>query len=126
MSSILCDRRQHGQRPVPAGPAGPGRAGLRRRHETVCRVTERARPPLGWYVAFAVAAAWTGIFFVLIGYLIVTGIGVWGNNMPVRWAFAITNFVFWIGIGHAGTLISAILFCSGRSGGRASTASPRR
>ncbi len=47
---------------------------------------------------------------LLIGYLIATGVGVWGNNSPVFWAFDITNFVFWIGIGHAGTLISAILF----------------
>ena len=43
-------------------------------------------------------------------YLVSTGIGVWGNNQPVGWAWDITNFVFWIGIGHAGTLISAILF----------------
>lgn len=43
-------------------------------------------------------------------YLISTGVGVWGSNIPVGWAFDITNFVFWIGIGHAGTLISAILF----------------
>ena len=50
------------------------------------------------------------MLFGLIGYLITTGIGVWGNNSPVFWAFDITNFVFWIGIGHAGTLISAILF----------------
>jgi molybdopterin-containing oxidoreductase family membrane subunit len=46
----------------------------------------------------------------LIGYTVYTGIGVWGNNSPVFWAFGIVNFVFWIGIGHAGTLISAILF----------------
>ncbi len=46
----------------------------------------------------------------MLTYLVVTGIGVWGNNEPVGWAFEITNFVFWIGIGHAGTLISAILF----------------
>ena len=45
-----------------------------------------------------------------IGYLISTGVGVWGLNHPVGWAWDITNFVFWIGIGHAGTLISAILF----------------
>ena len=43
-------------------------------------------------------------------YLIATGIGVWGNNSPAFWAFDIINFVFWVGIGHAGTLISAILF----------------
>ena len=41
--------------------------------------------------------------------LVVTGIGIWGNNIPIGWAFDITNFVWWIGIGHAGTLISAIL-----------------
>ena len=46
---------------------------------------------------------------VSMGYLFVKGIGIWGNNIPVGWAFDITNFVLWIGIGHAGTLISAIL-----------------
>src|SRR5213078_2425400 len=44
------------------------------------------------------------------GYQISTGVGTWGNNIPVGWAWDITNFVFWIGIGHAGTLISAILY----------------
>jgi molybdopterin-containing oxidoreductase family membrane subunit len=78
--------------------------------EQVCRIAERPRPPLAWYVAFTLAASFTAIFFLLIGYLIVTGIGVWGNNRPVFWAFDIINFVFWVGIGHAGTLISAILF----------------
>ena len=77
---------------------------------TVSQLVERPRPPLGWYVAFTISAAWAGLFFALIGYLIVTGVGVWGNNRPVFWAFDIVNFVFWIGIGHAGTLISAILF----------------
>ena len=46
---------------------------------------------------------------VTIGNLLLTGIGIWGNNIPVGWAFDIINFVWWIGIGHAGTLISAIL-----------------
>ncbi len=78
--------------------------------EQVCRIAERRRPPPAWYAAFAVAASFTGIFFLLIGYLIVTGVGVWGNNRPVFWGFPIINFVFWVGIGHAGTLISAILF----------------
>ena len=50
------------------------------------------------------------MLFGLIGYLIATGVGVWGNNAPVFWAWPIVNFVFWVGIGHAGTLISAILF----------------
>ncbi len=47
--------------------------------------------------------------FVALAYTVATGIGVWGNNVPVAWAFAITNFVWWIGIGHAGTFISAFL-----------------
>jgi len=78
--------------------------------DTVCRVAERPRPPTSWYVAFTVALAMTGVLFACIGYLIVTGVGVWGNNRPVGWGFPIVNFVFWVGIGHAGTLISAILF----------------
>jgi Ni/Fe-hydrogenase subunit HybB-like protein len=49
------------------------------------------------------------MLFVSVSYLVVEGIGIWGNNVPVGWAFEITNFVWWIGIGHAGTLISAIL-----------------
>jgi Ni/Fe-hydrogenase subunit HybB-like protein len=78
--------------------------------ETVCQVTERRHPPKAWYVAFGISASIAGFFVLLVGYLFTTGVGVWGNNQPVAWAFDITNFVFWIGIGHAGTLISAILF----------------
>jgi len=51
----------------------------------------------------------TLILFAAVTYTVLTGIGVWGNNIPVAWAFAITNFVWWIGIGHAGTFISAFL-----------------
>jgi molybdopterin-containing oxidoreductase family membrane subunit len=57
-------------------------------------------------VATALGALW---FFAAIGYTVFAGIGVWGNNIPVAWAFGITNFVWWIGIGHAGTFISAFL-----------------
>lgn len=67
------------------------------------------RPPLAWFVAFSVTLFATLIGIALIAYTIATGIGVWGNNVPVAWAFDIINFVFWVGIGHAGTLISAIL-----------------
>ncbi len=77
---------------------------------TVCAVASETMPPPLWFAAFAFSALWTVTFFGLIGYLITTGIGVWGNNSPVFWAWDITNFVFWVGIGHAGTLISAILF----------------
>jgi molybdopterin-containing oxidoreductase family membrane subunit len=64
---------------------------------------------LGWYAGFGFAFALTMLLFVSVGYLFIKGIGIWGNNIPVGWAFEITNFVWWIGIGHAGTLISAIL-----------------
>lgn len=77
--------------------------------ETVSRVVER-KPSLAWYISFIVAAGAAGIGVAAIIYTVVTGIGVWGNNQPVGWAWDITNFVWWIGIGHAGTLISAILF----------------
>lgn len=66
--------------------------------------------PFAWYVAFGASVSMTGLLFALIGYLIVTGVGIWGNNSPVFWGWPIVNFVFWVGIGHAGTLISAILF----------------
>ena len=77
--------------------------------EAVSRVTENAAPR-GWWVAFLIAFNFTGIMGLAIGYLFWTGVGVWGNNAPVYWAWDITNFVWWIGIGHAGTLISAVLF----------------
>ena len=68
------------------------------------------RTPIGWFIGAGIAFLITLGLFYTIGYLVVTGIGIWGNNIPVGWAFDIINFVWWIGIGHAGTLISAILF----------------
>jgi molybdopterin-containing oxidoreductase family membrane subunit len=68
------------------------------------------KTPMAWYFAFAVALGLLALFGLTIAYLILTGVGVWGNNNTVNWAFGIVNFVFWVGIGHAGTLISAILF----------------
>ena len=67
------------------------------------------KPGRGWWLAFLAAASALGLGLVLIGYTIATGIGVWGLNRTVGWGYDITNFVFWVGIGHAGTLISAIL-----------------
>lgn len=78
--------------------------------DEICYVNEAPRPPKAWYVAFFISSALATFLVVLIGYLIVAGVGVWGNQNPVMWGFPIVNFVFWIGIGHAGTLISAILF----------------
>jgi molybdopterin-containing oxidoreductase family membrane subunit len=67
------------------------------------------RTPLGWFIGFSIAFLLTMMLFVALGHLFLTGVGIWGNNIPVGWAFDIINFVWWIGIGHAGTLISAIL-----------------
>jgi len=74
----------------------------------VCGYAENPAP-LWWWIAFLTSAAVAGVGTLMILYLIITGVGVWGLNNQVGWAWDITNFVFWIGIGHAGTLISAIL-----------------
>jgi len=78
--------------------------------EKVCGIVEMPKTPKLWWVAFAISSSLTLVLFSMIGYLVTTGIGVWGLNIPVGWGYAIVNFVFWVGIGHAGTLISAILF----------------
>src|SRR4029450_10351757 len=69
------------------------------------------RPGLlpGWLVGFAIAFSVMMMFFFAITWLLLKGTGIWGLNIPVAWGFDIINFVWWIGIGHAGTLISAIL-----------------
>ena len=77
--------------------------------EDVCRVAEMPTPK-GWYVLFAFCLSILGVLGVSIGYLVWQGTGIWGLNNPVGWGWAIVNFVFWVGIGHAGTLISAILY----------------
>ena len=64
---------------------------------------------LGWLFGFGVAFMLVMLLLYSITYLFLEGIGIWGVNVPVAWGFAIINFVWWIGIGHAGTLISAIL-----------------
>src|SRR3989440_7816863 len=63
----------------------------------------------GWFLGFGIDFMLTMMLLYAIGYLVLKGIGIWGVNIPVGWGFAIVNFVWWIGIGHAGTLISAIL-----------------
>jgi Ni/Fe-hydrogenase subunit HybB-like protein len=69
------------------------------------------RPPtLGWILGFSVSFSLVMVLFVSIAWLFTKGVGIWGINIPIGWGFAIVNFVWWIGIGHAGTLISAILF----------------
>jgi Ni/Fe-hydrogenase subunit HybB-like protein len=67
------------------------------------------RPPKWWILGFAGAFALVMMLMYALTYLLLVGVGVWGIQIPVGWGFAIINFVWWIGIGHAGTLISAIL-----------------
>src|SRR5512136_1399795 len=89
--------------PMTAGPVS-----LADLDEQVLSPVER-KPPKAWFLAFAFTSSVMLLGMGLIGYTIATGIGVWGNNIPVAWGFDIINFVFWVGIGHGGTLISAIL-----------------
>jgi Ni/Fe-hydrogenase subunit HybB-like protein len=67
------------------------------------------RHPYSWVFGVAVGFAMTMMLMLAITWLLLKGVGIWGVNIPVGWGFAIINFVWWIGIGHAGTLISAIL-----------------
>jgi Ni/Fe-hydrogenase subunit HybB-like protein len=63
----------------------------------------------GWLFGFAISFCLLMLLLITLTYLLVKGVGIWGINIPIGWGFAIVNFVWWIGIGHAGTLISAIL-----------------
>src|SRR2546422_6526872 len=76
--------------------------------EDIARPLE-ARPGKGWWACFAFAFAGLMLFGLAVSRTFMKGIGLWGLNNSVGWAFDITNFVFWVGIGHAGTLISAVL-----------------
>ena len=77
--------------------------------ERVSGITEQ-KSPKWWFIAVIISGMIASLVPMMLAYLVSTGVGVWGLNQPVAWAWDITNFVFWIGIGHAGTLISAILF----------------
>ncbi len=63
----------------------------------------------GWFIGFGIAFLLMMMLLFAIAYLFAKGVGIWGVTIPIGWGFAIVNFVWWIGIGHAGTLISAIL-----------------
>src|SRR6266536_3550753 len=77
--------------------------------DKISSIVLKRKTPVGWFVGFAISFALFQLMLVSMTYLFVEGIGIWGVNVPVAWGFAIVNFVWWIGIGHAGTLISAIL-----------------
>jgi Ni/Fe-hydrogenase subunit HybB-like protein len=77
--------------------------------DKISAIVLNRKTPLGWLIGFSIAFMITMGLLYAVGTLVYYGIGVWGNNQPVGWAFDIINFVWWIGIGHAGTLISAVL-----------------
>ena len=77
--------------------------------EKISSIVLTGRTPRGWYVGFGIAFLLMMLLLYSVTHLLTWGVGVWGVNIPVGWGFAIICFVWWIGIGHAGTLISAIL-----------------
>ena len=94
--------------PVPPPVVGPG--------WTIATVSDKiaavvlTRPVTGgWLVGFAIAFSGVMVLNLAISWLFIRGVGIWGINMPVAWGFAIVNFVWWVGIAHAGTFISAFL-----------------
>jgi Ni/Fe-hydrogenase subunit HybB-like protein len=78
-------------------------------NDKISTIVLRRRSGKGWLAAMAFSSLLLGLFLYVVVYLLVAGVGIWGIDIPVAWGFAITCFVWWIGIGHAGTLISAIL-----------------
>jgi len=90
--------------PLIAGNKTPGDV-----TDDICRVLD-GKPTMLWWMALLASMALLLLGVVVVTYQVATGIGTWGLNNTVGWGFDITNFVFWIGIGHAGTLISAVLF----------------
>jgi len=92
-----------------------GRKVLVENNLTFHQVTETVAAPIEvpnsrWWGFFLVSLMMLSVLGVSVGWLLWEGIGIWGLNNPVDWGWAIVNFVFWVGIGHAGTLISAVLF----------------
>src|SRR6266498_2830170 len=77
--------------------------------DKISAIVLKRKTPIGWFVGFAISFALFQLMLLTITNLLFRGIGLWGVNIPVGWGLDILNFVWWIGIGHAGTLISAIL-----------------
>src|SRR5579871_5635486 len=78
--------------------------------DTIASIVLTRPVSLGWLAGFSISFTILMVLLGSIAWLIIKGVGIWGINIPIGWGFAIVNFVWWIGIGHAGTLISAILF----------------
>ena len=94
---------------TPASELGPGQTSYASITEAISSVVLTPSTPWQWFLVVVIVLGLVGILQIAIAWLLYHGVGVWGINIPVGWGFAIINFVWWIGIGHAGTLISAIL-----------------
>src|SRR3989449_4621510 len=77
--------------------------------DKISAIVLKRKTPIGWFIGFAISFMLVQLLLMAITHLVFTGVGIFGTNQPVGWAMPIINFVWWIGIGHAGTLISAIL-----------------
>ncbi len=97
------NRRPPGEEYAPAGLS------FRSINDKIASIVLRRPTGLRWWAFIALSGALTTMFLASVIYLLAAGVGIWGIDIPVAWGFAITDFVWWIGIGHAGTLISAIL-----------------
>lgn len=93
---------------IPGPIVGPGQT-YRSVAEKLSSIVLTKNTPVAWIIFAFIGFVFVTILTVAVSYLFLTGIGIWGTNIPIGWAFPIINFVWWIGIGHAGTLISAIL-----------------
>src|ERR1700728_484253 len=78
--------------------------------DKIAGIVLKRKITIGWVFGFLIAFSVLQLLMGAASWLIIKGVGIWGINIPIGWGFAIVNFVWWIGIGHAGTLISAILF----------------
>jgi hypothetical protein len=83
--------------------------------DTLAGIVLRRKIELSWVGGLLIAFSLMMMLLMAMTWLFLKGVGIWGINMPVAWGFAIVNFVWWIGIGHAGTLISAILLLLNQS-----------
>jgi len=94
---------------APAPELGPAQTSYTSITDAISNVVFTPSTPLAWFITVFIGFSLVGILHIAIAYLLYEGVGIWGNNVPVGWGFPIINFVWWIGIGHAGTLISAVL-----------------
>ncbi len=112
---IAADQRSAGP-PWSASAATESRNPILKPGHTYASVTDKIssivltrRTRIGWFFGFGISFLLVMLLFYTLAYVLTVGVGVWGVNVPVGWGFDIINFVWWIGIGHAGTLISAVL-----------------